>query len=203
MLQFSEKFLKKIFLLKISLFNIKLLVMNLYVIQVNTGKEDTYIKLWEHKKGHLPLKIFWLRKELMIRKNGHTHKGLKSIFPGYLFLEADEIDAETFQEFRHIHFFNRFLKADNKISPLPLDEAKKIYELAKYGRVIGQSKVVYNEQDRIVVIDGPMKGLEGQIVKVDRRKKRAKVRLSLYNNAYLIDFGFELLEEANGVNNVG
>ena len=189
--------------MKISPINIKILVMNLYVIQVNTGKEDTYIKLWESRKGHKPLKIFWLRKELMIRKKGHTHKGLKSIFPGYLFLEADEIDADTFQEFRHIHFFNRFLKADDKIYPLPLDEAKKIYELAKYGRVIGQSKVVYNEQDRIVVIEGPMKGLEGQIVKVDRRKKRAKVRLSLYNNAYLIDFGFELLEGAEGVNNVG
>ena len=189
--------------MKISHIKINIYIMNLYVIQVNTGKEDTYIKLWESKKGHLPLKLFWLRKELMIRKNGHTHKGLKSIFPGYLFLEADDVDAATYQEFRRIHFFNRFLKADEKISPLPLDEAKKIYELAKYGRVIGQSKVVYNEQDRIVVVEGPMKGLEGQIVKVDRRKRRAKVRLSLYNNAYLIDFGFELLEEANGVDNVG
>ena len=69
--------------------------MNLYVIQVKTGKEDTYIRLWERKKGHLPLRIFWLRKELMIRKNGHTHKGLKSIFPGYLFLEAEDIDPDT------------------------------------------------------------------------------------------------------------
>ena len=189
--------------MKISLIKIKILIMNLFVIKVHTGKEDEYIKLWESKKGHQPLKIFWLRKELMIRKNGHTHKGLKSIFPGYLFLEAEEIDADTFQEFRHIHFFNRFLRSDDRIAPLPQEEAKKIYELAKYGRVIGQSKVIYNEHDRIVVIEGPMKGLEGQIVKVDRRKKRAKVRLSLYNNAYLIDFGFELLEEANGVNNVG
>ena len=189
--------------MKISHLKINILVMNLYVIQVKTGKEDTYIKLWERKKGHLPLKIFWLRKELMIRKNGHTHKGLKSIFPGYLFLEAEEIDPDTFQEFRHINYFSRFLKADKTICPLPLDEAKRIYELAKYGRVIGQSKVIYNEQDRIVVIDGPMKGLEGQIIKVDRRKKRAKVRFSLYNNPYPIDLGFEVLEVSEGAENVG
>jgi len=190
--------------LKISLFEINILVMNLYVIQVKTGKEDTYIKLWESKKGHLPLKIIWLRKELMIRKNGHTHKGYKSVFPGYLFLEAENIDPDTFQEFRHIHFFSRFLKADETIYPLPFDEAKKIYELAKYGRIIGRSKVVYNEDDRIVVIDGPMKGFEGQIVKVDRRKKRAKIRLSLHHNAYLIDLGFEVLEGTEEVkNNVG
>lgn len=189
--------------MKISPFKFKIIIMNLYVIQVKTGKEDTYIRLWERKKDHLPLRIFWLRKELMIRKNGHTHKGLKSIFPGYLFLEAEKIDSDTFQEFRHINYFSRFLKADKTIYPLPYEEAKRIYELAKYGRVIGQSKVIYNENDRIVVIDGPMKGLEGQIVKVDRRKKRAKVRLSLYDNPYLIDFGFELLEETDGANNVG
>ena len=171
---------------------------------MKTGKEETYIKLWESKKDHLPLRIIWLRKELMIRKNGHTHKGLKSIFPGYLFLEAEDIDPDTFQEFRHIHFFSRFLKADENICPLPFDEAKKIYDLAKYGRIIGRSKVVYNEEDRIVVIDGPMKGFEGQIIKVDRRKKRAKIRLSLHNTAYLIDLGFEVLEGAEEVkHNVG
>lgn len=190
--------------MKISPFEINILVMNLYVIQVKTGKEDTYIKLWESKKGHLPLKIFWLRKELMIRKNGHTHKGLKSVFPGYLFLEAENIDPETFQEFRHIHYFSRFLKADENICPLPEEEAKKIYELAKYGRIIGRSKVIYNKEDRIVVIDGPMKGFEGQIVKVDRRKKRAKIRLSIHNNGFVIDLGFEVLESTDEVkNNVG
>lgn len=189
--------------MKISPVAINILVMNLYIIQVTTGKEDTYIKLWENKKEHLPLKLFWLRKELMIRKNGHTHKSLKSIFPGYLFLEAEEIDPDTFQEFRHIHFFNRFLKADDKIHPLPFDEAKRIYELAKYGKVIGRSKVMYNEDDKIVVIDGPMKGFEGQIVKVDRRKKRAKIRLSLYDNPYTIDLGFDVLEVTDEVKNVG
>jgi len=170
--------------------------MNLYVIQVNTGKEDTYLRLWEHKKNHFPLNVYWLRKELMIRKQGHTCKSIKSVFPGYLFVEADDITPEIFYEFRHIHFFNRFLRSNDNICPLPEDEQKKIYELAKYGRVIGQSKVVYNEQDRIVVVNGPMKGLEGMIIKVDKRKKRAKVRLSLYENPFLVDFGFELLEGA-------
>jgi transcriptional antiterminator NusG len=34
-------------------------------------------------------------------------------------------------------------------------------------------------------------GLEGYIVKVDRRKKRARVKLSLYQNSFAIDFAFE------------
>ncbi|MFW5689149.1 MAG: KOW motif-containing protein, partial [Spirochaetota bacterium] len=45
----------------------------------------------------------------------------------------------------------------------------------------------------IEVKEGPLAGLEGRIVKVDRRKQRAKVRLDLYQESFLVDFGFELL----------
>ena len=40
-----------------------------------------------------------------------------------------------------------------------------------------------------------MKGLEGRIIKVDRRKKRAKIKLSLYEESFRVDFGFEILEK--------
>jgi transcriptional antiterminator NusG len=40
-----------------------------------------------------------------------------------------------------------------------------------------------------------MKGLEGQVVKVDRRKKRAKIKLELYDDSFLVDFGFEFLQK--------
>jgi transcriptional antiterminator NusG len=56
------------------------------------------------------------------------------------------------------------------------------------------SKVRFDEKNRIVVIDGVMKGLEGNIVKVDRRKGRAKIRLDIYDNSFLIDLSFEAIE---------
>jgi hypothetical protein len=34
------------------------------------------------------------------------------------------------------------------------------------------------------------------IVRVDRRKGRAKVRLEMYDNSFEVDFGFEALEAA-------
>ncbi len=177
--------------------------MNIYTIQVNTGKEDTFLKLWEQKKKELNLNVYWPRRELMIRKQGHTRKALVPVFPGYLFVEANEISPYIFQEFRHIHYFNRFLKGNDNICPLPEDEQRIIMQLTNNGKIIRQSKVVFNEQDRIVVIDGPLMGLEGMIVKVDKRRMRAKVQLSLYHNAHPVDFGFEKLETAGEVNHVG
>ena len=36
--------------------------------------------------------------------------------------------------------------------------------------------------------------IRDSIVRVDRRKGRARVRLELYENSFLIDFGFEAIE---------
>lgn len=177
--------------------------MNIYTIQVNTGKEDKFLKMWENQKERHQLNVYWPRRELMIRKQGHTRKALVPVFPGYLFVEANNIDPYIFQEFRHIHYFNRFLKGNNNICPLPEDEQRIILQLVNNGKIIKQSKVFFNEQDKIVVVEGPMMGLEGLIVKVDKRKKRAKVQFSLYREAYPVDFGFETLERVEEVNHVG
>ena len=190
--------------MKIQLFaDIILITMNIYTIQVITGKEDTFLKLWEKLNDRHNLNVYWPRRELMIRRHGHTRKQLVPVFPGYLFVEAQEIDPDIFQEFRHIHYFNRFLKSNNNICPLPEDEQRVIIQLTNKGKIIKQSKVIFNEQDRIVVVEGPMMGFEGKIIKVDKRRKRAKVQLSLYHKAHPVDFGFEVLEPADEVSNVG
>jgi len=53
--------------------------------------------------------------------------------------------------------------------------------------------VYFNEDSRIVVVEGPLMGLEGRIVKVDRRKGRAKIMLDLYNDSFSIDLAFEVI----------
>ena len=54
--------------------------------------------------------------------------------------------------------------------------------------------MTFDENRRIRVVSGPLQGLEGRIVKVDRRKGRARVRLDIYADAFEIDLGFEILE---------
>jgi transcriptional antiterminator NusG len=63
-----------------------------------------------------------------------------------------------------------------------------------FGKVADISKVRFDEDDRIVVVEGPLKDLEGLIVKVDIRKRRAKIRLDMCENSFLVDLGFEILD---------
>jgi transcriptional antiterminator NusG len=63
-----------------------------------------------------------------------------------------------------------------------------------FGPVAGISKVYFDQNSRIVVVEGPLAGLEGNIIKVDKRKRRAKVKLDVYDDSFAIDLAFETLE---------
>jgi transcriptional antiterminator NusG len=68
--------------------------------------------------------------------------------------------------------------------------------IREVGPVAGKSKVYFDDNSRIVVISGPLSGLEGRIVKADKRKGRAKIKLDLYGDSFFIDLAFEVLVKA-------
>jgi transcriptional antiterminator NusG len=170
--------------------------MNYYAIQVKTRAEDKFIKLFRAGHPQVSFPIHFPKRLLDIRKSGKIKSSTPAVFPGYLFIEAaDDGEIRACQwEFRRTEGFYRFLKSNRDITPL----ADKDLELVLHfinnsGSVAGRSKVYFNENSRIVVVDGPLIGLEGRIIKVDRRKGRAKIKLDLYNDSFSIDLAFEVI----------
>jgi len=175
-------------------FALKLIIMEYFVIQLLTGKEESFLKYAKNSLHGENIRFFWLRRELFIKKLGITRKSVSSIFPGYLFIESDNISYDFYKKIKKFPGFCRFLRNNDDIRPLPLEDKKIVYQLSSNGEIAGISKIYFNEDDKIKVISGPMKGLEGEIIKVDKRKKRAKIKLKLYEDSFYIDFGFELIE---------
>jgi transcriptional antiterminator NusG len=168
--------------------------MNYYVIQVQTRGEGKYIQLAEERMPREEFRLLWPRRKLSIRKRGVKKDTLAPIFPGYVFLEIEEILPHVYWGLRKTPGFFRFLKSNDDIRPLSGTDRELLEHFLRFGPVADKSQVYFDEEKRIRVIDGPLKGLEGMIVKVDKRKGRAKVRLQMYENSFLIDFGFEALE---------
>ena len=123
-----------------------------------------------------------------------------AVFPGYLFLESEEKMLRKYHwQFRRTDGFYRFLKTNQNIEPLSgRDLEIVLHFIKKAGPLAGISNVYFDNNERIVVIDGPLAGLEGNIVKVDKRKKRAKIKLDLYDDSFTIDLGYELIDKAAG-----
>ena len=174
--------------------------MSYYAVQVLTGGEERFLELARQALRSLDpdqtteAVLIWPRRRLSIWKKGAKRESLAPIFPGYVFLETDDLSAELHSCLRRITGFCRFLRDNHNVEPLSGDDCRLLQHFLSFGEVVEKSRVFYDENRRIRVIGGALKGLEGQIVKVDRRKKRAKVALALYNGSFMIDFGFEVLE---------
>jgi transcriptional antiterminator NusG len=118
------------------------------------------------------------------------------IFPGYIFIElGDDEDIIAYQwSFRSTDGFFRFLKSNQNICALTGRDLEVVMHfIRKVGPVAGVSKVYFDENSRIVVTEGPLMGLEGKIIKVDKRKGRAKIKLDLYDDSFAIDLAFEVI----------
>ena len=172
--------------------------MNYYAIQVKTRAEEKYIRLFRSLHPDCTIEIFFPKRTVSIRRKGVMIQTSPAVFPGYLFLESEEEMLRRFQwQFRRTDGFYRFLKSNRNIQPLSgRDLETVLHFIKKTGPLAGISQVYFDENSRIVVVDGPLAGLEGNIIKVDKRKKRAKIKLDLYEDSFTIDLGYELIEKA-------
>ena len=170
--------------------------MNYYALQVKTRGEEKYMRLFQAKYPEITLPLYFPQRSLDIRRGGKIIPSKLAVFPGYIFLELSEEDdiLRYHWAFRRTEGFYRFLRSNQDIAPLQNRDLELVLHFIKHvGPLAGKSKVYFDENSRIVVISGPLSGLEGRIVKADKRKGRAKIKLDLYGDSFCIDLAFEVL----------
>lgn len=170
--------------------------MAFYVFQVAPRYEERLLKFAERRGGGLREQLVWPRRRLRVRKQGKWLVSEAPIFSGYVFFRAETLAKEDYWQIRQLPGFVHFLPSNANIQPLNANDTQLLSHFLSFGEIVGSSTVYFDEQKRIRVTAGPLKGLEGRIVKVDKRKGRARVRLDLYDESFLIDFGFQALEAA-------
>jgi transcription termination/antitermination protein NusG len=97
---------------------------------------------------------------------------------------------------RSTKYFVRLLPTTGDPKPIQEKDRRILAHFMSFGKVADTSKVVFDENERIVVIEGPLKGLEGSIIKINKRKGRAKVSLDMCESSFLIDLSFEILDRS-------
>ncbi len=148
--------------------------MFFYALHIKTGQEFQLQKLI-YEKLPKEVNIFCPQRELMIRRKGKNLKQTTPLFPGYLFLKATEISANTLSILKTINGFFQILPSNKEIKPIPPEDMQFMDTLFNKNYIASLSTARFDENDRIEIIDGPLKGKEGLIIKVNKRKCRAKV----------------------------
>jgi transcriptional antiterminator NusG len=171
--------------------------MEYFVVQIKANREDVFLSRLQRSllSRTERQRLFFPKRQLTIRRRGRPVQELKPLFSGYVFIEAEKIDTELYKIIKQTPDFFRFLKSNQNITPLSDRDLAIIKHFVSFGEVANASKVYFNESDRIVVAEGPLKGLEGYIVKVDKRKQRAKIQVNFSDNSFFLDLAFEVIEK--------
>ncbi len=166
---------------------------NWYAVFVATGDEDNVkerinYKLKDHLRAVVP------KRKMRERKKGIWEDKIRTLFPGYVLLKGD-ISSNTYYCLRSIPGVIRILTDINGPQQIHKQEIEIICRLTTYGETIGSSRV-YTEGGKIIVMDGPLYGMEGYIQSIDKRKGRVKVSLNLMNEFRIVELCVSLVQLA-------
>lgn len=170
--------------------------MPFFAVQIWTGDEGRFLSIAAQRVRENDARFYWPRRSLRIKRGGNWKESLAPIFPGYIFIQAESVSPELYGVLKGAPGFLRFLLSNDNIVSLERSDQDLLSHFLGFGEIVDKSMVFFDENKRIRVVSGPLKGLEGRIIRVDRRKGRAKVRLEMYQDSFDIDFGFESMEAA-------
>lgn len=160
-------------------------------IFVVTGEEE---KAKERVKYRLQdgFTVVVPKRKLRVRKGGIWRVETKVLFPGYVLING-EITTDIYYRLKNIPNVLKLLKTGNSVAKIDRCEMAVLSKLICNSEDIGFSNVLL-ENGRVQVVDGPLFSLEGNIVSIDHRKERARIRLNFLGEERTVDLGISILK---------
>ena len=168
---------------------------NWYALFVVTGDEDKVKERLVYKLKQSDLKVVVPKRRLRERKGGIWDTKIRTLFPGYILLHG-EIQMKEYALLKNVPGVIKLLGDKSKPVEISWYEMDVIKRLICDNEIIGCSSIQLENQ-KIIVIDGPLLGLDGYIESIDKRKGRAKVRLNLMGEPRVVELSIAMVQSVS------
>ena len=174
--------------------------MSLYVLFVKTGYENNVIReitrFW-NIEGNPFIPMY----DAHFRKAGKIVVERRRCFPGYVFIESEIGGLDFYVSVRSLVWRSehvvKFLRSGGgeikQQFSLEESESNFLQKLLNSDRCVEMSKG-FIEGSKVIISEGPLRGLEGSIKKVNRHKKEAFVEVKLMGDFRVARVGLEVIE---------
>ena len=164
------------------------------VIQVLTGKEEKIRHACEKYIDSDILDETFIPFRKCRRKRNGVWKDEKTVlFPGYVFLITEHPD-ELYDQLRRVEGMTKLLRADQTVLQLTAEEEELLKNLGGDNHIVEMS-YGFIEGQKVTITDGPLKGMEGLIRKIDRHKRACIVEVQMFGQNTRITAGLEIVEK--------
>lgn len=164
-----------------------------YALFVQSGQEERVKNILSHKlAGDLCYSV--PKRCLRERRLGKWREVKRTLFPGYVLIHC-EMTEELYYQMKGTEGLVKLLRDEEAPISIPDEELSFLSDLLDDGvDEIGFS-TLYREGDQVVVTEGPLKGMEGHIKKINKRKGRAQVQMTFMGEPRIIELGVEIMSK--------
>lgn len=138
-----------------------------------------------------------------IRKDGSRQHTEEKVFPGYVLVKM-VMDDDTWQVVKNTSHVINFVGAEQRrgtgrgrghVKPLPLSlsEVERIFKQAAEQEPV--VKIDMAAGDKIMVLSGPFKDFEGEVVEVSPERSKLKALLSIFGRDTPVELEFNQVQK--------
>jgi transcriptional antiterminator NusG len=128
-------------------------------------------------------------------KNGISRTVIRQLLPGYVFFSSENpLNSLEWKQLSDEDYIYKPLSYGDGTKELSGSDLSFVQLLLRNNGLLDISKAV-TEGSKARIIDGPLKELEGQIVKVNKRRRCAELEVDAMGIIGKVWLSFELLEE--------
>jgi transcriptional antiterminator NusG len=180
-----------------------------YAVQVASGCEKRVKANLEQRKTTLDVAARILQVEIpqtpivKLKKDGSRQTIDEKVFPGYILIRMI-MDDETWQVVKNTPNVINFVGAEQRrstgrgrghVKPMPLSasEVERIFKQAEEQKPV--IKVNLASGDRILVLTGPFKDFEGEVIEVSPERSKLKALLSIFGRDTPVELEFNQVQK--------
>ena len=180
-----------------------------YAVQVASGCEKRVKANLEQRVHTLDVadRIFEVRipqtPTVKIRKDGSRQNSEEKVFPGYVLIQM-ALNDEAWQVVKNTPHVINVVGAEQKRSygrgrghvkpvPLSMSEVERIFKQAQVAEPT--VKIDMSVGDKILVLSGPFKDFEGEVVEVSPERSKLKALLSIFGRDTPVELEFNQVEK--------
>lgn len=115
------------------------------------------------------------------------------MFPGYIFLVTGRVE-ELFYRLKEVPELTKILGDGREFIPIK-DEEKALLQQMGNEEHVTEMSVGYLTGKQVVILSGPMKGMDGKIKKIDRHKRMAVLEVGMFGRWVDVRVGVEIVEK--------
>ncbi len=166
-----------------------------YVIQTLGGQEEKTAEMIRKMISSYYIdECFIPKRERMKKFHGSWNKTEEILFQGYVFV-VSERPKELYEKLKQIPRLTKILGQEKEyFFSLDKEDKELIQKLGDQEHKTGLSRVVVEEGTGVRVIDGPLKGHTGDVVKVNLHKREVVINVKFMGREMELFMGIEMVQ---------